>query len=469
MTKEEKTWGEDSEINYYQYDANGNQISKLSETIGPKSAPAAEIGLYLLGEGSSNSSTEMRTYDVFNRLKSEFSGFGAAEYTYQPDNLRLSKTVNGDKTTHIWDGQDIVAEMDDAGVMTAGYLRGGGGRLISIIGASTNYYLFNGHGDVTGYTDASGNLVKAYKYDAFGSEIDRVVSDANPFRYSGEYYDLETNTYYLRARNYDPRTSRMLSPDPLFSMGYNPNDPNGLNIYNIMQSTNLYAYCINNPIRFIDPSGNVIQLSGTAAEMAQILSTMQELTDYTLAIDKNGVVYVSTFAGKDNIKFASGNELLTRMIDSSQTCTIQIRTGQGNGGQAADMANAINKGKGSDYTVFFDPTADPDIMTVDPATGNVSGAKRPNYVGLAHELIHSDRAMRGVGIDRSTMGDYKYQSSRVEKYFIFKSWSWWSPVYTTQNVRREELATVGLKYANKGDITENMIRAEHGLNLRGAY
>ena len=34
---------------------------------------------------------------------------------------------------------------------------------------------------------------------------------------------------------------------------------------------------------------------------------------------------------------------------------------------------------------------------------------------------------------------------------------------------KEEYATIGLKFTQPGDITENMIRAEHGLNLRGAY
>jgi len=44
----------------------------------------------------------------------------------------------------------------------------------------------------------------------------------------------------------------------------NPNDPLGLNTYTykpdihaIMQSGNLYAYCMNNPVMWIDPSGEL--------------------------------------------------------------------------------------------------------------------------------------------------------------------------------------------------------------------
>ena len=47
-------------------------------------------------------------------------------------------------------------------------------------------------------------------YDAFGNEKDRVGADPNPFRYCGEYFDVESGSYYLRARYYDPSVGRAL-------------------------------------------------------------------------------------------------------------------------------------------------------------------------------------------------------------------------------------------------------------------
>ena len=150
----------------YSYDPNGNQIQK-------------QVG--------STNETETRAYDVFNRLKGVNNGNISATYAYRPDGLRLSKTAAGLTTTHIWDGGNIVAELDGTGNMTNRYVRG-----INLIKwvewASERFYLFNAHGDVVQLTTSEGIVSKNYYYDAFGNEV---VDDANPFRFTGgEYFDL---------------------------------------------------------------------------------------------------------------------------------------------------------------------------------------------------------------------------------------------------------------------------------------
>ena len=94
-------------------------------------------------------------------------------------------------------------------------------------------------------TDADGEVVKSYTYDAFGVEKNIDDADTNAFRYCGEYYDAETGTIYLRARYYNPSTGRFISRD---SYAGHTGEP---------LSLNLYTYCQNNPTIYCDPSGNI--------------------------------------------------------------------------------------------------------------------------------------------------------------------------------------------------------------------
>ena len=71
----------------------------------------------------------------------------------------------------------------------------------------------------------------------FGVEENPLPVNTNPFRFAGEYFDLSTGTYYLRARHYNPTTGRFTQEDP------------------IRHGRNWYVFGANNPVFFIDPSG----------------------------------------------------------------------------------------------------------------------------------------------------------------------------------------------------------------------
>ncbi|MBQ7940725.1 MAG: toxin C-terminal domain-containing protein [Clostridia bacterium] len=125
------------------------------------------------------------------------------------------------------------------------------------------YYLYNAHGDVVKYINANGAVLKSYDYDAFGEEADPSTTDTNPFRYAGQYFDDETGTYYLRARYYNPGNGRFSQEDTHWNTGnmLYGDDPLKLGEYlkpsmdSIVQSSNLYVYCMGNPVRFYDPYG----------------------------------------------------------------------------------------------------------------------------------------------------------------------------------------------------------------------
>ena len=113
-------------------------------------------------------------------------------------------------------------------------------------------------GDVTGIYDATGDLVAQYAYDAWGNLIysdNTDIANLNPIRYRGYYYDDETGFYYLQTRYYDPEIGRFISPDAYLSTGQ------GILGYN------MYAYCLNNPVNYYDPTGTIAGILGSLAKV----------------------------------------------------------------------------------------------------------------------------------------------------------------------------------------------------------
>ena len=119
----------------------------------------------------------------------------------------------------------------------------------------TNAYYFQRNllGDVIAIYDTNGTKIVEYAYDAWGNctikgtTTNYVVAHANPIRYRGYYYDEDTKLYYLNSRYYSPEFRRFISPDDTSYL--DPENVNGLN---------LYCYCNNDPINFVDPSGHSV-------------------------------------------------------------------------------------------------------------------------------------------------------------------------------------------------------------------
>ena len=120
----------------------------------------------------------------------------------------------------------------------------------------TYYYVLNLQGDVVklihyipGFEYES---VATYEYDAWGNILSSSgrLAEINPLRYRGYYYDSETGFYYLQSRYYDPVNRRFINADSYASTGQG------------FIGTNMFAYCNNSPILFVDHDGNDAEAVG---------------------------------------------------------------------------------------------------------------------------------------------------------------------------------------------------------------
>jgi RHS repeat-associated protein len=89
--------------------------------------------------------------------------------------------------------------------------------------------------------DTAANVLKRIKYDSFGNIIeDTNPSFAIPFGFAGGLHDRDTGLVRFGYRDYDPDTGRWTAKD---SIGFAGGD------------TDMYGYCLNDPVNFIDPFG----------------------------------------------------------------------------------------------------------------------------------------------------------------------------------------------------------------------
>jgi RHS repeat-associated protein len=202
-----------------------------------------------------------------------------AEYTYDYAGKRISKTTYDPTTTttkYAYDGGQVIAEYDGSDTLLRKFIYGPG------IDEPICMITYDAQGDETGryfyHFDALGSVValskfntslgyaefvERYEYSAFGqTTVTQDGSTGNPFRFTGRQWDGETGLYYYRARMYSPTLGRFLQPDPI---GY-------------IDGMNLYAYCGNNPLNFIDPLGLCGKRDGMTPEeeKQEIINTAQQ-------------------------------------------------------------------------------------------------------------------------------------------------------------------------------------------------
>ncbi len=244
---------EEDSVVIYKNDKNGNQLATVNRYEIPsdkKDSTYVDVDV-TLGDNRLNENV-VNHYNALNQLTKTLTKNYKVSFTYDVEGLRTSKTVNGEKTVFVWDGDQLVMELGEGGKVQKRYIRGND-LVFADKGENTGkqYYVTDPHGNVVQLTDEGGKVIKTYEYDSFGNEVNPDSKDDNPFRYCGEYYDKETGEVYLRAWYYVPKVGRFLTRDTYTGEEDEP------------ASLHLYAYCENDGVNGIDPSGqrkNIVRI-----------------------------------------------------------------------------------------------------------------------------------------------------------------------------------------------------------------
>ena len=223
------------EVRQYSYDANGNQTDVKNTKTGQ---------------------TESYTYDAENRLskvsvtdKDGKTGV-IQQNRYNGDGQRIQK-VEGSKTTNYYYQDGVVSYTTDGdNSQISQNLIGTDGNILATqrYGSDhTDYLLY--HKDIQGSTTSlvkeDGSADATYRYTDFGeTTINGDNKAENEVCYTGGIYDQSTGLYYLNARYYNPEDGRFVTEDTYRG---ETNEPD---------TQNLYVYCVNNPVNYIDPSGH---------------------------------------------------------------------------------------------------------------------------------------------------------------------------------------------------------------------
>ncbi len=176
-------------------------------------------------------------------------------YTYNDNGIRTGKTVGNTTTTYTLDENNNVVEQSD-GTNTLRFIYDSEGAPVYLVYNNATYtYEKNLQGDIIGILNQNNAEVVQYVYDEWGWLASVTGSQAstlgqqNPLRYRGYYYDTDTGLYYLQSRYYSPSEMRFISQD----------DPAYSNTQGQPIGSNLYAYCLNNPVNYFDSDGALSQ------------------------------------------------------------------------------------------------------------------------------------------------------------------------------------------------------------------
>lgn len=262
--------GEQASNKTYTYDKNGNNIQEVD---------------------SIKNITKEMTYDVDNRLDTYTDTEGNTTTTqsnlYNGNGQRIQKQEGDNNINYFYQGDKVLYTTNDEGDKTSHNFIGLEGNTISTIRYNLlglEYYVYNKDikGSTSNIVDNNNNAKISYNYSDFG-ETEEVGDKTfyNEICYTGGIYDESTSLYYLNARYYNPEDARFITQDTYRGE------------FNEPSTLYLYAYCANNPINYVDPTGHTLCVISHVITGSVIISMT---ATRSIVISSNGRIGVAKSA-----------------------------------------------------------------------------------------------------------------------------------------------------------------------------
>jgi RHS repeat-associated protein len=242
-----KFWG-----NSYSYDAWGNLLSKsVTKCSAENLVLTATANNQLLGysyDAAGNMTHDLTTgnnytYDQENRI----TGAAGFTYTYDADGNRVEKANGTTGTLYWYMTPGIIGESDLAGNLKSEYVFFDGERVArkDFPGNTVSYYFSDHLKTASVITDSAGNIKSESDYYSWGGELQFANNDSNHYKFTGKERDSESGLDNFGKRYDSSSIGRFMTPDAFYKDSH-VGDP---------QSWNEYAYARNNPLRYVDPTG----------------------------------------------------------------------------------------------------------------------------------------------------------------------------------------------------------------------
>ncbi len=203
----------------YTYDANGNMITRVEGGI-----------------------TYTQTFDAENRLISITAGGLTTSFVYDGDgNLVKKIKTDGSKTLYVGGIYEVNKNSGGAVTGTVTYYPAVGAMRVN----STLYFVLKDHlGSASVVTDSTGTTVGEDRFYPFGETRFTTGTMQTDKLFTGQRAMAGLGIYNFGARYYSPKLGRFLSADSIVPSPASP------------QAFNRYSYVMNNPLRYIDPTGH---------------------------------------------------------------------------------------------------------------------------------------------------------------------------------------------------------------------